>query len=522
MSLINQMLKDLEARRANKESADKADPTSGLNAVEETTPKRSFTLSKQMITRIAILGIFGIVMAGLLLVDVVEDVEEVETEKSLRQQALTAEQKAANLEKAEQVDEQRKKSGAPALQEAAQDPFVALIQAETQAAAGVDAQGLPEGATQGSISQDAAIPNVSNADSPDLSVKATGLQPTELQTEPASFKLSTLDRIQVGDVIDNQQTISFVFSGPFQHEFYTDETGRKIGLILDHTKFEQKDLPRLKANSLIQEITLQKKETSLEFLFDVDVGVVLASLETEKKSASPQLVVKLKRTVTNDVDNKALFEKPEELPMIKETKSGEMTRVVKPPTEEELADMRYEVALQDIKLGHMVSAIEKLAFLLEAYPYQQDARKSLIMIYLSRGSLLDAEATLMEGLAYSPDYIPFIVLDARLKIQQGDLKSALSLLRSHSPALKKFPEYYAMQASLEQQIGSQQKAGELYLELLKDDQSVGSWWFGYALTLEASQQRNLAVQAYRRAIKTGNLSPDLTAYAQNRIQVLGD
>jgi MSHA biogenesis protein MshN len=95
-------------------------------------------------------------------------------------------------------------------------------------------------------------------------------------------------------------------------------------------------------------------------------------------------------------------------------------------------------------------------------------------------------------------------------------------LRQHKPELKKYPDYYAMLASLEQQTGQQEEAGKYYLALLKLDQNVGSWWFGYALSLEADNQRNLAMQAYRRAINTGNLSPDLMAYAQARMKVLGE
>ena len=90
-----------------------------------------------------------------------------------------------------------------------------------------------------------------------------------------------------------------------------------------------------------------------------------------------------------------------------------------------------------------------------------------------------------------------------------------------SPAITQEPEYYALIASLKQQLGNAAAAEQIYKQLLTIDSSNANWWVGMGLALESQDKKNDALRYYRQANTLGGLSPHLQMGIQERIARLG-
>jgi len=52
------------------------------------------------------------------------------------------------------------------------------------------------------------------------------------------------------------------------------------------------------------------------------------------------------------------------------------------------------------------------------------------------------------------------------------------------------------------------------------NQNVGPWLLGLGISLQADNQPARAAEAFRRARQNGNLSPELQAFAEQRLKQL--
>ena len=78
-------------------------------------------------------------------------------------------------------------------------------------------------------------------------------------------------------------------------------------------------------------------------------------------------------------------------------------------------------------------------------------------------------------------------------------KQALYLLQQYSPPIEEYPNYYALMAALQQQLGQPNLAVQLWSVLaIQNDNST--WWLGLSIALESSSRPNAAIDAYEHAI----------------------
>ena len=181
----------------------------------------------------------------------------------------------------------------------------------------------------------------------------------------------------------------------------------------------------------------------------------------------------------------------------------------------------YQDILALIDKGQTDLALQKLQDLLNTAPGNNEARQTLVVLLIKSNKLVDAEQVLQVGLAASPDYIPFVELQAKLLVQQNNLQGALAVLEQHSPALTEDPEYYALMAELQRRTGNGEMAVNLYQQLVSTFPQRSVWWMGLGMAQESLGSFNSALSSYRQALATGQLSPYLAAYAQSRIVALG-
>lgn len=196
------------------------------------------------------------------------------------------------------------------------------------------------------------------------------------------------------------------------------------------------------------------------------------------------------------------------------------TATLRPFTLEETARVELEKA---VKLGEgdqTRDAIDILENLLEKFPKFQEARQELVRDLMILDEMSVAESILTEGLQYTPNYSPFIELRAQISLKQNNPRKALKILLTSPPKLKENPEYHAMIAAVYEKLEEPTRAMNIYRQLIQLQPENALWWFGLAVTLEEMGQPNAAAQAYKTSLSSGDLNPELQAYATTKINTI--
>ncbi len=189
-------------------------------------------------------------------------------------------------------------------------------------------------------------------------------------------------------------------------------------------------------------------------------------------------------------------------------------------TSAEMANRYYARALSMADRHDIAGASTLLEKILKQVPEFHDARETLAAIYIKQKRYRQAQRLLSVGLSIHPELPTFLDLQARTLTAQGKRKQAIALLQKHSPSIRKYPNYYAFLAALYQQNGDYLFSAKLYDELVKIQPNNGLWWLGMAIGLNATEQRGAALHAYKQAELSSNLTPQLRAYVDEQITKL--
>ncbi|MDE2196293.1 MAG: tetratricopeptide repeat protein [Gammaproteobacteria bacterium] len=114
----------------------------------------------------------------------------------------------------------------------------------------------------------------------------------------------------------------------------------------------------------------------------------------------------------------------------------------------------------------------------------------------------------------------FAKLYASLLMQRGADAQAIQVLDANKPDIHADADYYALLAALEQRSGRNREAVALYRQLLAVDPGQGVWWAGLGISLEQLGEPDTALAAYTHAQAAGSLDDALARYVQNRINAL--
>ncbi|WP_415886265.1 tetratricopeptide repeat protein [Neptuniibacter sp. QD37_6] len=148
------------------------------------------------------------------------------------------------------------------------------------------------------------------------------------------------------------------------------------------------------------------------------------------------------------------------------------------------------------------------------------SRRLLATLYLSTSNQSKAERLLSDSLALFPSDAALRKLQARIWLTSGQQIQAVSLLEKDKPAMKQDTEFYELLASAYQQSGNYTKSAQNYYQLLQLNNQVPRWWVGLGYAFEQSQRFHDALNAYRSAAKIPSIDSSLKQYAQQRVQAL--
>lgn len=197
-------------------------------------------------------------------------------------------------------------------------------------------------------------------------------------------------------------------------------------------------------------------------------------------------------------------------------------KIPEPLTAEQMADQAYQKALDLVQENRIANATAVLKRLVGQMPTYPNGREALVTLLLQQNQINSAAQIINTGLRLQPHNPAFTKLAARVLIAQGKPYDALVVMQNAAPSLTTDPNYYALMAALYQQLGEPEQAAKLYTQLVAQYPNNAIWWLGLGTSLESmGKHKKEALQAYQNAASSGNLTPDLRNFVDKRILTLG-
>lgn len=192
------------------------------------------------------------------------------------------------------------------------------------------------------------------------------------------------------------------------------------------------------------------------------------------------------------------------------------------PSPAEQTERRLEAARRLYRSGQPAAAEERLRRALALTPGRPEVRSLLARTLLQQGRAVEAKGVLAENLEAHPERAIDRELLARVRMGEGDLEAAVGLLEEGlAQGNRNDPDYQALLAALYQRTGAFGQSVEAYRTALAARPEKGVWWMGLGIALEGSGKAGEAAQAYRRAFgRVGK--PDLKAFIRGRLAKLGN
>lgn len=183
----------------------------------------------------------------------------------------------------------------------------------------------------------------------------------------------------------------------------------------------------------------------------------------------------------------------------------------------ERAERLYRSALGLLAQGRNDDGLTTVRAALREDPGHVAARQWLIKHYLDSRSFDAAQGVLQDGLAAWPQQTAWALLLSRLQADRGDNAGALGTLervQRHAPAS---PELEGALGAVLQRLGRHADAEQHFAKATVIEPARARWWLGLGLAHEAQGKVAEARLAFQRAAGLKNLSPDLQAFAEQKL-----
>ena len=246
------------------------------------------------------------------------------------------------------------------------------------------------------------------------------------------------------------------------------------------------------------------------------------AVETKKSIVVPEQPVIAKSNVEENVEEDVDVDHAVDVEAMDDTPAIPLQKTRRPLNAKQQAEVAYQKGVKFLQQGRMREGKESLQEALSIYIPHIKAREMLAGIYIKSGHLISAAELLSEGVKVAPDYPLFAKLYARVLLEQNKPALAVQILERGAAAamIDQEADYYALLAATYQRVNQHNKAVDIYLQLVKIHPDQGVWWLGLGISLEKSGKNSTALEAYRRAQKTGSLNTGLASFAKKRVAAL--
>lgn len=288
---------------------------------------------------------------------------------------------------------------------------------------------------------------------------------------------------------------------------------------------------------LVGQISLQPREKRLQLLIELArkalvLGHELKAMEGAGYRLYVDLAAAAEPAKTGDLEPE---QKPAVGKIAEPNKqSGEQIEEIKPPNESpkdapllSKSSKNLSPDLQAYRRGikelqqDLGEAANSFNLALRLNPRLIEARLQLIRILEGQGNDLQTRELIAKGLDIAPGNRTLRKKRARQLLAERRLQEAISLLQNPPvPTVAEDVEYHALLAGLQQESKQYEAAAQNYMRLLQVRPQEAVWWLGLAVSMDQDGDFVQARKAYRQALALPGLSPDLQAYIEGRLQVL--
>ena len=217
---------------------------------------------------------------------------------------------------------------------------------------------------------------------------------------------------------------------------------------------------------------------------------------------------------------------PDESPGMKaeaRPRAAAVVRAESPPplkqiSPQQRADAEYRKGLQARQAGRVPEALAAFEAALKANERHQQARLTLAALLLDNGQATAAERVLHAGLALKPIQLAFAMALARMQVEREQLPQAVETLQGYLAQADDNADYQAFYAALLQRQQRHKEAVNHYPLALRLQPRNGVWLMGYGISLQALERKEDASLAYRQALATQTLSPELSAFVKQKLK----
>jgi hypothetical protein len=205
--------------------------------------------------------------------------------------------------------------------------------------------------------------------------------------------------------------------------------------------------------------------------------------------------------------------------------SADLTPKVTKPVEKTshaLSDRQVATrARQLISKGDIASAEKQMLSFISGQPNRAEkVRGVLATLLLSQGDMQGSQDLVTKSLQIHPNSSTLKKLQARIWMSNRQTDRAIALLKQQPPSIANDSEYYELMATALQQQGFPAKAAQVYYQLLQIENDVPRWWIGMGYALEQIKRYSDARNAYQRGMQIPTIDSGLKNYASQRIQAL--
>jgi MSHA biogenesis protein MshN len=244
--------------------------------------------------------------------------------------------------------------------------------------------------------------------------------------------------------------------------------------------------------------------------FDASVALPTARVRQAALPNAPQIKTKPASTNQGKAQEKTF---DYELP-------ANVSKQFKELTPQQRGENEYRKAVSQMQQGRAAEAIATLEQTLQIDPQNALARQTLVGLLLESKRQDEAVRRLQEGLALDRSQAGLAMMLARLQVERRELRPAIETLQRTLPSASERADYQAFLAALYQRDGRHKDAIEAYSVSLGKSPQNGLWWMGMAISLQADNRLTEARDAFGRAKASGNLSPDLQAFVEQKLNQL--
>jgi MSHA biogenesis protein MshN len=139
---------------------------------------------------------------------------------------------------------------------------------------------------------------------------------------------------------------------------------------------------------------------------------------------------------------------------------------------------------------------------------------------LDTGRRDEAAGMAREALSTDPAQPGLAMILARLRLEKGEVKSAVETLQRTLPYAADRADYQSFLAALLQRDGRNKEAADHFLLALQKAPQNGVWWMGLGISLQAEHRLTEAQEAFGRARSSNSLSPELHAFVESKLKQL--